>query len=199
MVIASCAFFWGAPSAEACTAVYVGSDASDDGSIIIARSNDTQGVLGNHIDVIDRVENQPGRTMPIDNAKDVLAELPATTYKCICTPFMDGAAKRNRTARDAAACINENGVAMTMSITAFSNAATLAADPLIKKGITENTMDDYLVCQSATAREAVEKLLAAVDEYGSSEINIAHNHRSERGLAGRNVFRAPVRCREVVQ
>lgn len=48
----------------ACTAVYVGPDVSADGSIIIARSNDYQEVLGNHITITPRVENQPGRLMP---------------------------------------------------------------------------------------------------------------------------------------
>ena len=173
LVIASCACFWGAPFAEACTAVYVGSEVSADGSIIIARSNDNQGVFGNYIDVVERMENKPGRTMPINDAQDVLAELPATTYKYICTPLMDSGAEDNGTPHDAAAGVNECGVAMTMSITAFSNKAALDADPLVESGVTEFTMDDYVVCQSATAREAVETLLAAIDKYGSSEINIA--------------------------
>ena len=169
----ACAFFLSVPPAEACTAVYVGKEVSADGSYIIARCNDSQGVLGNHIDVIDRVENQPGRKMPIDDAQTVFEELPSTTYKCICTPFMDSTVKLTDHAHDAAACINECGVAMTMSVTAFSNKPALEADPLVKSGISENTIDDYLVCQSASAREAVEKLLATIDKYGSSEINIA--------------------------
>lgn len=173
LVIVSCAFFWGVPSAEACTAVYVGKEVSADGSIIIARCNDSQGVCGNHTLVVDRVENQPGRTMPINNAQTVLAEMPSTTYKYICTPLMDSGIADKGTARDAAACMNENGVAMTMSVTAFTNKAVHEADPLVEDGITESTMDDYTVSQSATAREAVETLLAAIDKYGSSEINIA--------------------------
>ena len=80
----ACAFFLSVPPAEACTAVYVGKEVSADGSYIIARCNDSQGVLGNHIDVIDRVENQPGRKMPIDDAQTVFEELPSTTYKCVC-------------------------------------------------------------------------------------------------------------------
>ena len=87
----ACAFFLSVPPAEACTAVYVGKEVSADGSYIIARCNDSQGVLGNHIDVIDRVENQPGRVMPVDNGATVFAELPATTYRYTSTPFMDSA------------------------------------------------------------------------------------------------------------
>ena len=60
-----------------------------------------------------------------------------------------------------------------MSITAFSNAAALRADPLIEHGLTEFTAVDLVVCQSATAREATETLLSLIDRYGSSEVNIA--------------------------
>lgn len=52
---------------SACTSVYVGSEVSDDGSVIFARSNDFQEVWGNHITVTPRVENEPGRFMPINN------------------------------------------------------------------------------------------------------------------------------------
>ncbi|MBR5951201.1 MAG: C69 family dipeptidase [Actinomycetaceae bacterium] len=173
MLLAALCFCVAAVPAEACTAVYVGSKASTDGSIIIARSNDTQGVFGNRIEVVDHVDNKTGRTMPIDNAQTVFAELPATTYHYICTPWMDSAQAAMDAPHDAAACINEHGVMMTMSITAFSNKDALKADPLVENCITENTMDDLVVCQSKTAREAVEVLVGYIDEYGSSEINIA--------------------------
>ncbi|MBO4365997.1 MAG: C69 family dipeptidase [Eggerthellaceae bacterium] len=162
-----------ATPAEACTGVYVGPKVSADGSIIIARSNDTQGVSGNYIQVVDRVENKAGRTMPLDQEKSVFVEIPKTTYHYICTPKMDSVAAEDGLPHDAACCINEYGVAMTMSVTAFSNENVHAADPLVEHGITECSVDDLVVCQSKTAREAVETLLGLIDEYGSSEINIA--------------------------
>ncbi len=76
-------------------------------------------------------------------------------------------------AHDATVCANEYGVTMIMSITSFSNAAALRADPLVGNGLTEFTAVDLVVCQSATAREAVETLLGLIDRYGSSEVNIA--------------------------
>ena len=54
-------------SSAACTAVYVGSDVSADGSVIFARSNDFQDVWGNHITVTPRVDNESGRFMPISD------------------------------------------------------------------------------------------------------------------------------------
>lgn len=157
----------------ACTAVYVGSEASEDGTILLAKSNDYQAVWANHVTVTERVENKPGRTKPVDNGATVFADLPATTYRYTATPWMDSAIALNELGKDATVCTNEYGVSMIMSITSFSNAAALKADPLVETGISEFTAVDLVVCQSATAREAVEVLCHLIDNYGSSEVNIA--------------------------
>ena len=160
-------------STYACTAVYVGSDASDDGTTIIGKSNDYQANWGNYVTITERVENKEGRTMPVDNDKTVFASLPATTYRYTSTPWFDSTTKQNGLGQDATVCTNEYGVAMIMSITSFSNAAALDADPLIEHGLSEFTAVDLVTCQSKTAKEAVEVLLSLIDEYGSSEVNIA--------------------------
>ena len=166
-------FLCGAVDAHACTAVYVGSEVSDDGTTIIGKSNDYQDVWANYVTVTERVENKPGRTMPVDNGATVFAELPATTYRYTSTPWMDGATAVNGLGRDATVCANECGVVMIMSITSFSNVAAIYSDPLVEHGLSEFTAVDLVTCQSATAREAVEVLLGIIDTYGSSEINIA--------------------------
>ena len=163
----------GAAQAYACTAVYVGSKASADGTVIMAKSNDYQDVWANYVTITDRVENKPGRTMPVDNDKTVFAALPDTTYRYTSTPWMASATAANGLGSDATVCTNEYGVAMIMSITSFSNAAALEADPLIEHGLSEFTAVDLVTCQSATAREGVEVLLSLIDTYGSSEVNIA--------------------------
>ena len=160
-------------STYACTAVYVGSDASDDGTTIIGKSNDYQANWGNYVTITERVENKEGRTMPVDNDKTVFASLPATTYRYTSTPWFDSTTKQNGLGQDATVCTNEYGVAMIMSITSFSNAAALDADPLIEHGLSEFTAVDLVTCQSKTAKEAVEVLLSLINEYGSSEVNIA--------------------------
>ena len=43
------------PGAMACTAVYVGRDASADGTVMIAKSNDYQAVWPNHVTLTERV------------------------------------------------------------------------------------------------------------------------------------------------
>lgn len=52
---------------SACTAVYVGSEASEDGTILLAKSNDYQDVWGDYVAITERVENEPRRTMQVDN------------------------------------------------------------------------------------------------------------------------------------
>ena len=127
----------------------------------------------NYVTVVDRVENEPGRTMPVNNSGSVTAKIPATTYRYTATPFMDSTRALNGLGKDATVCANECGVSMEMSITAFANKAALEADPLVEDGLTEFTAVDLIVCQSATAREGVEKLAQILDKYGSSECNIA--------------------------
>ena len=163
----------GVTQAYACTAVYVGSKASADGTVIMAKSNDYQDVWANYVTITERVENKSGRTMPVDNDKTVFAPLPDTTYRYTSTPWMESATAANGLGSDATVCTNEYGVAMIMSITSFSNDAALEADPLIEHGLSEFTAVDLVTCQSATAREGVEVLLSLIDTYGSSEVNIA--------------------------
>ena len=172
-ILFAAALFVGARDAKACTAVYVGKDVSADGTTIMAKSNDCGDVFGDYIAVEKAVKNKPGRKMPIDQGGSVFTEIPATTYKYVCTPWMNSTMAYNKLCRDATICSNEKGVSMLMSITSFSNAAALKADPLIELGLTEFTAVDLVVCQSATAREAVKVLCSLLDKYGSSEINIA--------------------------
>ena len=75
--------------AWACTGIYVGPEASEDGTVLIAKSNDYQSNFANYVTVVDRVENEPDRTMPVNNSGSVTAESPATTYRYTATPFMD--------------------------------------------------------------------------------------------------------------
>ena len=158
---------------SACTAVYVGRQASDDGTVILAKSNDHQDIWANYVEVVERVENVPGRSMAVNDAHSVFYPLPETTFRYVGTPWMDSTVRYNGLAHDASVCANEYGVTMEMSITAITNGAALAADPLVPEGLTEDAAVDLVVCQSATARDGVRILCDIMDRYGSSECNIA--------------------------
>ena len=157
----------------ACTAVYVGPDVSADGSVIFARSNDHYDIWGNYVTVVPKVENQSDRFMPINRDGTIKAEVPQTTYQYTATPFLNSTRAYANLSTGAAVCTNEYGVAMSMSVTAYPNKAALDADPLVKEGISEFGANDFVICQSKTAREGVENLLELMDKYGSGESNIA--------------------------
>lgn len=157
----------------ACTGVYIGKEASADGTLILARSNDCPKMYATRMMTVPRVEEDPGRDMPVDNNAAAYTELPATTYKYTATPFMDSTISKSDTGMDDAVCVNEYGVTMTMSVTAFSNEAALAADPWVPAGLTEFTANQIVISSSTSAREAVRRLAGLLDQYGSSETNIA--------------------------
>ena len=147
--------------ASACTGVYIGKKVSTDGNFIIARTNDTQGVRATRVTVVPRVEQDPNRKMPVDNEDDTFADVPATTFKYTGTPFMDSTRRLIGVEMDDAVCVNEYGVAMTMSVTAFSNKAAMTADPWVPTGITEFTMDQMVITTSKSAKEAYAFFLRA--------------------------------------
>ena len=130
----------------ACTAVYVGSDVSDDGSIIVARSNDYPAVWGNHITVTPEVENEPGRLMPVSYDGSVKTEIPETTYQYTATPYMNSTLVAvDQVAHDAAASTNEHGVVMTMSVTAYLNDAARFWEPLISMAVQSQILPSLLI------------------------------------------------------
>lgn len=73
-------------SALACTGTYVGKDVSDQGTYLIARSEDQgKGDYNKMFMVQPRVENVPGRYIE-DTATGFQIPLPATTYKYTYVP-----------------------------------------------------------------------------------------------------------------
>ena len=160
-------------TSHACTGVYIGKEASADGTFILARSNDCPEIFATRMMTVPRVEWDSGREMPVDNNSAVFAQLPETTYKYTATPFMDSTISISGTGMDDAVCVNEYGVTMTMSVTAFSNEAALAADPWVCAGLTEFTANQLVISTSTSAREAVRRLTKLLDQYGSAETNIA--------------------------
>ena len=154
-------------SALACTGLYVGKEASADGTTIIARSEDISPSDYQKVHkVVPHVENQPGRVLEDINGFQM--PLPATTYQY--TMMSDYS-----TAGDGvypAVCSNEMGVSVTGTVSGSPCAAWKEADPYVENGLREAVLPAAVACCSATAKEGVENLLKIVDEYGSAEGNI---------------------------
>lgn len=153
--------------AFACTAVYVGKDASEDGTIMIGRSNDVHPTVApTMIQVVERVEDTPGRFYKDDWGFSY--PLPPTTYKYTCIPISE---TFESFTIDAAGACNECGVAITATVTAYTNDAVESLDPA-EKGICEDSIAGILAACCKTSREAVDLLAFIIDHYGSGEHNI---------------------------
>lgn len=154
-------------SALACTGVYVGKDVSDQGTYIIARSEDqSQGDYNKMFLVQPRVENVPGRYIE-DTATGFKIPLPDTTYKYTYVPDYT----RGDDGMYPGSCTNEYGVSISATVSTSTCAAWEEADPFVEPGLREAILAAAVAAVSTNAREAVDVLTGYVDQYGSEEGN----------------------------
>ncbi|OUN24102.1 peptidase C69 [Flavonifractor sp. An82] len=154
-------------SALACTGVYVGKDVSDQGTYIIARSEDQgQGDYNKMFMVQPRVENVPGRYIE-DTATGFKIPLPDTTYKYTYVPDYT----RGEDGMYPGSCTNEYGVSISATVSTSTCEAWEKADPFVEPGLREAILAAAVAAVSTSAREAVDVLLGYVDQYGSEEGN----------------------------
>lgn len=163
--------------AVACTAIYVGSDLTRDGSTIFGRSED----LGEGYNKLFRVV--PAGT---HKAGEVYEGCYGFTYTFPCdsyayTAFCDdnGAAvghvcpncgSDHAHSPYEAAGTNEKGVSVTATETLYASEAVSRADPMRREaGIEEAEIPTILLSSCATAREAVDLLLGIYDSVGCQD------------------------------
>ncbi|MBR4759284.1 MAG: C69 family dipeptidase [Lachnospiraceae bacterium] len=167
-----------------CTTVLVGKNASNDGSTMIARTDD------GHFDVkkmtVVRPKDQPRKyTSKISHVTIELPDDPISYTSCPSVDLKNGIW--------AATGINKANVGMTATETITSNPRVLAADPLVeyKKatkrgekdipgGIGEEDIVLLVLPYIRTAREGILRLASLLEEYGTYESNgIAINDENE--------------------
>lgn len=154
-------------SALACTGIYVGKDVSDQGTYIIARSEDQgKGDYNKMFMVQPRVDNVEGRYIE-DTATGFKIPLPATTYQYTYVPDY----ARGDDGMYPGSCTNEYGVSVTGTVSTSTCEAWEKADPFVEPGLREAILAASVAAVSTTAREAVDVLLGYVDTYGSEEGN----------------------------
>ena len=149
-------------AAEACTGVYVGRKVSVEGNVLIGRTIDSgKAVVGKAINLLDRVEDAPGRYYSGGNDRGGWP-LPPTTWKCLMTPQVN----MRHAFRYDSACLNEKGLALSGTVTGATNDEALKADPFVKEGFGESSVVGLLALSCSTAREVVELLGKVVAERG---------------------------------
>lgn len=166
-----------------CTTILVGKKASNDGSTMIARTDDSgSGNFEAKRFVVVAPENQP-RTY-VSTQSHVTVKLPDDPMAYTCMP--DAVQHKGIWPN---AGINAVGVAMSATETLTSNERVLAADPLVELvpargtegdadyeperpgGIGEEDLVLLVLPYIRTAREGVTRLGTLLEEYGTYEMN----------------------------
>ncbi|MDO4547560.1 MAG: C69 family dipeptidase [Clostridia bacterium] len=149
-------------SSFACTGFYVGKQASANGTTIIGHTVDASTTSQTVINVIERVENEPGRIFS-EGWGDFSWPLPDTTYAYTATPFSGGICHNG--------VANEMGVAISAAVTCYISDEISAMDPVVDDGLSEGFLCALVGACCATAREGVDLLAKVIEEIGNSEQN----------------------------
>ncbi len=166
-VLALCMVLQMTASAFACTAIVVGKGASEDGSWIMGRTEDIGGAYNKTFLVNPKW----------DAGEEVAFEDPYNGFKIrlpaeSCKWSMVNDVPEHDDGQYAEATMNEFGVSLSATVSTSYNESAEAADPLMENGIREAYIPFVVIPYVTTAREAVERLGAIVEELGSAECSI---------------------------
>ncbi|MEF9960730.1 MAG: C69 family dipeptidase [Niameybacter sp.] len=150
----------------ACTGVVVGKDATEDGSIIIGRTEDIGAAYNKNFVVVPATTYKQGKLFEDLNGFKI--EQPQRAYKYTMIPDV----AEHEDGIYAAAGMNEQGVAMTATVSAAINDEIKVLDPLVETGIREAAIPSVVLPRIKTAREGVQVLGEIVEKHGSAEGNI---------------------------
>lgn len=179
VAIATALMVGGSVTASACTGLYVGKDVSTTGNAYVGRSEDIGKRYNKIFTVHPAEDHEPGSMYP--TLQGFTMPYPAHTYRY--TMAKDSPLMENSPPNDeetfAEVGMNENGVAVSATVTINANTAARSADPYVRKvqestgsaGISEISMGTVLLSQATSARHAVEILAGIIDTYGAYESN----------------------------
>lgn len=150
-------------SAQACTGIIVGKDASADGSTIIGRNEDMGAAWAKHFVVRPANSNNPNF---VSASNGFAIDLPEEHLEYTAIPEWDVSEGLFEEGG-----INSAKVAMSATESATSNEKVLAIDPHVADGIDEAAMVTVVLPYIHSAREGVQWLGKIVEEHGSAETN----------------------------
>ena len=161
----------------ACTTILVGKRATNDGSTMIARNDDSgTGYFNAKKLVLAEPDKQPRKYKSV--ISHVQVELPDNPLRYTCMPNVD-----SKEGKWLAAGINEANVSMTATETITTNPRVLGADPLVKLikargnkreipgGIGEEDLVLLVLPYIHSAKEGAMRLGSLLEKYGTYECN----------------------------
>ncbi|MCR5109256.1 MAG: C69 family dipeptidase [Lachnospiraceae bacterium] len=165
-------FAAGQSEAERCTAVYVGKELCEEGTAIIARSEDMPTGVNNKLFLVYPETDHSGGFMEYygENQNGFKVKIPKKTLRY--TSLLD--ATECGDGPYYSSCMNECGVAVVGTVSADVGEEYAAIDPFKEEGsgIREAIIPGMIACQAVSARKGVELLADYIDQYGSEECNI---------------------------
>ncbi|WP_288594443.1 C69 family dipeptidase [uncultured Sutterella sp.] len=152
-------------SAFACTTVLVGSEATADGSIFIARSVDSSSLNPSLLVMHPAAVNKAGsKYRGSDNPEKATFEypLPAQTFGYSTGPDWDSH-------RYGGCGFNDAGLGVSATESIYASDEVLKLDPYEKLGIKERDIADVILAQAKTAKEGAALLGRIVETQGAGE------------------------------
>lgn len=151
---------------KACTTVLVGKKASIDGSVMIARNDDTFLPITPQKFLVRPAFNRKDFVLK-SNQNNFSAVLPEHGYRYQATPNVDV----DKEGIYDESGFNEKNVAMSATESVYANERVLAVDPLVKDGIAEDTIQTLVLPFIDSAKQGVQYLGKLIEKYGSAEGN----------------------------
>uniref|UniRef100_A0AB33JI29 Dipeptidase n=1 Tax=Prevotella sp. GTC17262 TaxID=3236797 RepID=A0AB33JI29_9BACT len=144
-----------------CTTILVGKKMTTDGSMIVARSEDWDGMVAKNLQIFEDTDNGPEEFVARDSKFRCPLPKKAFGYSALSPYHLHG--------HWGSAGFNTVGVGMSATETIFTNDKALAADPLVETGVAENCIYNIVLPYVSTAREGVARIGRLIEEYGSAE------------------------------
>ena len=152
-------------SALACTTILVGNEASNDGSLLIARSADSKAIKAQLFLIHPKKTNQSGiySSKAHDGASDFTYPLPKDSMRYTTIA-------NSHTKLHGAVGYNEAGVGISGTETIYAKDELLKIDPYNEAtGITEDDIPDVILPRMKSAKEGVKLLGQIVESTGAGE------------------------------
>lgn len=148
---------------SACTTILVGKNATNDGSTMIARNDDTfLPLTPQRFYMHPAVQGRKGETLK-SYLNGFEAPLPENAYRYNAVPNVD----YKHLGYYEESSINEKNVAMSCTESTYGNERALAYDPLVKDGLDEDCMQTMVAPYIDSAKDGVQYLGKLIKQYGS--------------------------------